>query len=464
MQRGLSPLNFVRIIADLSAVAAAWVIAFYLRFYTIFDAPKGVPDAIVYVRLLPFIVVIWLATFSAAGFYQRSGRHRSAFTEGLDIIQSCGLATLAFIAFTYFYDEYRYSRGTIAVFAALHPWVIIAGRSVIRKMLRRYRRSIPPKRTLCIVSKDLLDRALAIVDVEGPWAHQIVGCIVVGAPIKGPLDKLPILPEPSDWQAFLIQENIQRVIFAVSNDHYHVITDRLDVIANQVSDIQMIPDLFRFTRFSAGIQDVRGVPVINIHASPLDGVGAVHKRIMDVCLSSLGLIVVSPIMLITALLVKLTSPGPVFYRQERMGLDGRRFNILKFRSMPVDAERKTGAVWASADDNRPTRLGKFLRKSSIDELPQLFNILAGHMSLVGPRPERPVFVENFRQQIPGYMLRHKVKAGLTGWAQVNGWRGNTSLEKRIECDLYYIQNWSLWLDFKIILFTSVRIFFERNAY
>jgi exopolysaccharide biosynthesis polyprenyl glycosylphosphotransferase len=169
-------------------------------------------------------------------------------------------------------------------------------------------------------------------------------------------------------------------------------------------------------------------------------------------------------MLLVASMVKLTSPGPVLYRQERMGLDGQIFEALKFRSMRVDAESQTGAVWATEDDDRRTPIGALLRKTSLDELPQLFNVLRGEMSLVGPRPERPVFIEQFKSRIPDYMLRHKVKAGITGWAQINGWRGNTSLERRIECDLHYIEHWSLWLDIKILLLTPFKGFIDPNAY
>jgi Undecaprenyl-phosphate glucose phosphotransferase len=220
----------------------------------------------------------------------------------------------------------------------------------------------------------------------------------------------------------------------------------------------------KLTRLAAGIELISGVPVISVHDSPLAGVQSVFKRVMDIFGALVAITLFAPIMLIVALLVPLSSPGPVFYRQERMGLDGRTFKMLKFRSMPVDAEKKTGAVFASAGDNRATWLGRFLRRTSLDELPQLFNVLLGDMSLVGPRPERPVFVNDFRRKIPGYFLRHKVKAGITGWAQVNGWRGDTSIEKRIECDLYYIQNWSLWFDFRILLLTVVRGFIHRNAY
>jgi Undecaprenyl-phosphate glucose phosphotransferase len=464
MQRGLSPLNFIRLVSDLMMVNLSWLLAYWLRFHSFLDAPKGIPDVLIYVRLMPFVLVIWLGSFTAAGFYRRTGRHRSAFTEALDIIQSCVIATFAFIAFTYFYDEYRYSRVTILFFAVLHPVLIITLRSLIRKLVRYRRRRQPARRTLCIVSPQLFEHAMAVINLDGIAAHKIVACIAMGDGSISHSGEIPVIREPDDWQAYLIREGIQRVVIAVSNEHLQHISSKLDEIANQVPDIQMIPDLFRFTRFSAGIENIRGIPVINVHSSPMDGASVILKRLLDIFGSLVGIILVSPIMLIAAVLVKLSSRGPILYRQERMGLDGRPFMILKFRSMPLDAEKKTGAVWATANDQRPTWIGGLMRKTSIDELPQLFNILRGQMSLVGPRPERPVFVEDFRRQIPGYMLRHKVKAGLTGWAQVNGWRGNTSLEKRIEFDLFYIQNWSIWMDIKIILMTCIRIFFDRNAY
>jgi len=226
----------------------------------------------------------------------------------------------------------------------------------------------------------------------------------------------------------------------------------------------LIPDLMRFTKFAAGVDVINGTPVINIHESPLAGIGSILKRLLDIGGAIAGLVVFGPIMLLLSILVPLSSRGPVFYYQERMGLDGRTFNVIKFRSMPVNAEQSTGAIWASKGDNRSTWLGNFMRKTSLDETPQLFNILIGDMSLVGPRPERPVFVDEFRKTVPGYYLRHKVKAGLTGWAQVNGWRGDTSIQKRIECDLYYIQNWSLWFDIRIIFLTVFKGFINKNAY
>jgi exopolysaccharide biosynthesis polyprenyl glycosylphosphotransferase len=206
------------------------------------------------------------------------------------------------------------------------------------------------------------------------------------------------------------------------------------------------------------------VPVVRLNDSPLIGWYAAGKRLIDIVVATTALVVLSPLLLLLAVIVKVTSPGPVLYAQERMGLDGRTFRMLKFRSMRVDAEAQSGAVWAQKEDNRRTVLGTLLRKTSLDELPQLWNVLLGEMSLVGPRPERPVFVHQFRKEIPHYMLRHKVKAGITGWAQVNGWRGNTSLRRRIECDLYYIQNWSYALDLKILTLTLWKGFVNKNAY
>ena len=208
---------------------------------------------------------------------------------------------------------------------------------------------------------------------------------------------------------------------------------------------------------------IEGVPIISIHESPLSGFNLIFKRLIDLLGSSLLLLFFSPVMGVLALLVKISSRGPVFYRQERMGLDGRAFTVYKFRSMYQDAEDTTGPVWAREDDPRATPLGRWLRKLDLDELPQFWNVLKGEMSIVGPRPERPFFVQQFKHRIPQYMLRHKVKAGITGWAQVNGWRGNTSLEKRIEYDLYYIENWSVTLDLKIMWLTLVRGLFQRGV-
>jgi Undecaprenyl-phosphate glucose phosphotransferase len=234
--------------------------------------------------------------------------------------------------------------------------------------------------------------------------------------------------------------------------------------SREMLDVKVVPDLLQVIALRARIEDLDGVPVINVNDPSIQGFNSILKRAIDIVISAMALLILALPLGIIALLVKLTSRGPVFYQQERMGLDGKPFTILKFRSMEDDAERETGPVWAQQDDARVTTLGRFLRRSNLDELPQLWNVLRGDMSIVGPRPERPHFVEQFKHRIPQYMLRHKVKAGLTGWAQVNGWRGNTPLEKRIEYDLYYIENWSVRLDLKIMWLTVIKGFFHKHAY
>jgi len=238
----------------------------------------------------------------------------------------------------------------------------------------------------------------------------------------------------------------------------------IEAASRECVEVKVVPDLLQFIALKAGLEDLDGVPIISVNDVPLHGMNSALKRVIDVGLSTAALVTLSAPMAAIALLVRYSSPGPVLYRQERMGLDGRSFTVYKFRSMHNQAEASTGPVWARDNDPRRTLLGGWLRRFNLDELPQLWNVWRGDMSLVGPRPERPYFVEKFKHRFPQYMLRHKVKAGMTGWAQVNGWRGNTSIEKRIEFDLYYIENWSVALDFKILWLTVVRGLFQTHAY
>ena len=228
--------------------------------------------------------------------------------------------------------------------------------------------------------------------------------------------------------------------------------------------VRFVPDIFNFTLLHHSFTEIAGLPVINLTDSPLEGRNLALKNIEDFLLSALILLATSPLLLVIALGVKLTSPGPVFYRQERVTWNGGRFRMFKFRTMAVDAEAESGPVWARPGQRRATRFGAFLRRWSLDELPQLINVLRGEMSIVGPRPERPEFVERFKHEIPRYMQKHLVKAGITGWAQVNDLRGHTDLERRIEYDLYYIENWSVWFDLRIMALTIVHVMRARNAY
>jgi Undecaprenyl-phosphate glucose phosphotransferase len=273
---------------------------------------------------------------------------------------------------------------------------------------------------------------------------------------------LPLLGTLADVAEICEREKIDHLYVALPLDEHAKLLELMEVTTRHFIDVKVVPDLLQFIALRARLEDLDGLPIINVNDVPLQGFNAVLKRAIDVALSAAALVVLAVPLAIIAALIKLTSPGPVFYRLERLGLDGKPITLYKFRSMFVGAEDTTGPVWARDDDPRATSVGRWLRKLDLDELPQFWNVLKGDMSIVGPRPERPFFVEQFKHRIPQYMLRHKVKAGITGWAQVNGWRGNTSLEKRIEYDLYYIENWSVTLDIKIMWLTVVRGLFQRG--
>ena len=275
---------------------------------------------------------------------------------------------------------------------------------------------------------------------------------------------VPVLAGTEQIKQVLQRHKVQQVLIALPKEDAHRLEKILADLDDETVSIRLVPDLLHVLTLRSSVEDLDGLPMINLRESPLVGWAAVGKRALDILASGLALLFAAPLLGAVALAIRWTAGRPILYAQERMGLDGRVFRMMKFRTMVSDAEAESGPVWTVPDDPRRTGLGGFLRRTSLDELPQLWNVLRGDMSLVGPRPERPVFIEQFRREIPGYMLRHKVKAGLTGWAQVHGWRGNTSLHERVEHDIYYIQNWSLGLDLQILLMTLWHGLMHRNAY
>lgn len=321
-------------------------------------------------------------------------------------------------------------------------------------------------RQVLIVGSGELGKSVADkIDLHPEIGFKIVGFLShIPEEVGKKLGNYEILGNVKEVPRFLEDRKIDQLFIALPLNAPEYLEDVLKDLREEKVDIQVVPDLMKFMNLSSGIEDFDGLPIVNLTGTPLYGWNIVVKRITDIVCAGLGLVVLGPFMALIALLIRLESKGKIIYRQERVGLDGQVFSMMKFRSMREGAEQKSGPVWASADDDRKTRLGNILRKTSLDELPQLFNILKGEMSLVGPRPERPHFVENFKKSIPSYMLRLKMKAGLTGWAQVNGWRGNTSLEKRIEYDLYYIKHWSFWFDIKIMAMTFWKGLINKHAY
>jgi Undecaprenyl-phosphate glucose phosphotransferase len=375
------------------------------------------------------------------------------------------MALLSFVALTYVFEQYKYSRLVMIYFGVLSAVALAAFRLSMRASLRQLRKRGLNLRHILLVGEGAPAENLVERLEEFPeLGLRVAGVVTSDGSALEHISGRPVLGRISQLPELIAKTAVDEVLIALPWSQNHEVPRLLGLLKDETVDIRLIPDVKAYATLRCDVEDFDGVPVVRINDSPLAGWGALAKRITDVLLSSVGLLILSPFLLLIALAIKLTTGGPALYVQERMGLDGRTFRMLKFCSMRPDAETRTGAVWARPGDDRCTALGSILRKTSLDELPQLWNVLCGDMSLVGPRPERPVFVQKFRHEVPHYMLRHKVKAGITGWAQVNGWRGNTSLRRRIECDLYYIQHWSYALDLKILTLTLWKGFINKNAY
>jgi Undecaprenyl-phosphate glucose phosphotransferase len=415
-----------------------------------------------YLLMLLPILLVWSVSFRAFGLY-RPRRIGSHLSEAVDIAKASTMGVLVLVAvMTFFFRGYDYSRVVIVYFGLLSIAVVWFSRAAFREGLRFARRHGYNQRFAVVVG----DGELAATVVQRLQDRRDVGIQVLGVvgDDKDDTGGARRLGGYADLRAVLDAHTVDHVILALAHEDYGRLAGLLDAVGDEPVTIHVVPDLLRFASLRGGIEQFEGMPFIHLRESPLYGWNRLAKRVFDFVFSAVVLAGIWPALLLLAAAIKLSSRGPVFYRQQRMGLDGRRFEMLKFRTMDADAEARTGPVWARPSDQRRTSFGAFLRRLSLDELPQFINVIRGEMSVVGPRPERPVFVEKFRQTVPGYMLRHKVKAGITGWAQVNGLRGNTSLEKRIQYDIEYIERWSVWLDVKIIAMTVVRVLVDRNAY
>ena len=455
-------------LADMTVVSLAWIFAYYMRFdWGPIPAPKGIPPMTNYLPMVLFIWAIWAAALRWFGLYHVT-RGTQAMNEAIRVAQASTLSVLVFmsVAFLFWEKDYSFSRGVFFYFWVLAVLMLVAERLVLRQVLAAFRARGYNLRHVLIVGSGDLAQTVASKIAEHPGLGFTIRGFLGERPeeIGRSIDGARVIGTYADVQTVLEQNGIDQVLIALPLDSIGDLEEILKRIGPSMVDIKVIPDIYKFISLRGGIEDFDGMPVVSLLDTPLGGWNDVLKRAVDVMLAASLLVLLSPLFVLIAAAIKLTSPGPVFYRQERMSLDGRMFLVWKFRTMRVDAERETGAVWARREDPRRTRLGAWLRHTSLDELPQLLNVLWGEMSLVGPRPERPVFIAQFRQRIPNYMLRHKVRAGMTGWAQVNGLRGNTSVEQRIRYDLYYIENWSLLLDLKILCLTLFRGFTNPNAY
>ncbi len=449
------------VLATVLALGAAWLI----RFESVWPTPKGAQPFENYAPLIPILVVIWPVVFYFHRLYQIR-RDRSTIDDMLAVIVAASLGTILLVGLLSFWRGFTYtSRQLLVLFLFLDVSFVSLVRYGIRKYLETMWSTGTGVRRTLIVGAGHAGRALADKLLD----HPATGLKPVGFADDDPLKRvedyrgLAVLGTTSEVTALIRAHEVDTVFLALPVEAYRTMLTILKEVGNQIVDLKVVPDLFQYVTFKAGVEDFDGLPVINLTQMPLEGWNSLVKRTMDVALSALGLVALAVLFPILALAIWLEDRGPIFYAQERMGLDGRLFRMLKFRSMRVDAEDE-GARWTEENDPRRTWVGTLLRRTSLDELPQLINVFKGEMSLVGPRPERPEFVSTFKEKLPQYMLRHRVRAGITGWAQVHGWRGNTSLSKRIEYDLYYIENWSVGLDVKILWLTLKWGFTHKNAY
>jgi Undecaprenyl-phosphate glucose phosphotransferase len=471
-----------QVAVDVAATALAWLLAYALRFHAglvgwLLPVTKGVPDLSRYLLLLPLMAVVWPVVLYFHGLYQLK-RGRSRIDELFAILFSVLIAsalTLGATLYVRVYYRYQpevaprweYSQAVFAIFVVLDVLLLSAGRWAVRAWEERRWAAGENLTRVLVAGTGELGRTVA----EALLGQRRLGYRVVGFLGERPgavgHAGLPVVGTIDEAREAIERSQADQLYVALPLEDHALLVPLVKGLSNECVDIKVVPDVVQYATIKAALEDLDGIPIISLNEVPLQGWSSMMKRLMDVAVSSLlllGLTVV-PVLPLLALLVRLFSgKGPVLLRQERMTLDGKTFQIFKFRTMVDEAESVTGPVFATSDDPRRTSIGAWLRRHNLDELPQLLNVFLGDMSLVGPRPERPPFVQQFRERIPAYMRRHRVKSGMTGWAQVNGWRGNTSIEKRIEFDLYYIENWSLLLDLKILILTIFRGFGQPHAY
>jgi len=452
-------------VADLALIAAGWVIAYYLRFELLVPV-VGLPlwrPLSRYITYLPPLMAIWGIVFAASGLYASDRAQRlPLMIYGVLRAVFFGMATS--VVGMFFYRAFSFSRLHMLLFGVVTTSMMVLLRIILFSYLRRARSHGANVRRVLIVGAGRVGRRLN----EAFRQYPLMGYEVVGFLDDEKTDE-PVLGRTEDFETVMdrFEEEgrpVDAVYIALPMQALAKVEFIADALSTRVTTICLVPDLFQFDLLNSRVSNVDGLPVIHIADEPPMEFRRMAKRLIDIGFSLSVLIVLSPVLLLIAMLVKLSSSGSVLYRQTRMGLNGHTFEMLKFRSMPVGAETSSGPVWAQPGETRATFVGAFLRRTSLDELPQFLNVLKGDMSVVGPRPERPYFIAEFRTRVPRYMLRHKMKAGITGWAQVHGLRGDTSIEKRIEYDLYYIQNWSISLDLKIMFMTLWSGFLSRNAY
>jgi Undecaprenyl-phosphate glucose phosphotransferase len=449
---------------DAAILYGSWLAAYDLRFYGLgLPAERGIPPLDLYLWIGAVITPVALIVLRTFRLYRsartaRLGHELFALTKAV-------LATTLLAGVASFFMRGELSRLTLGIFAVVALAGLFASRLSIRWVLRALRRGGSNLRHALIVGTGDLAQSMIEKMAQHPdFGIAVVGVVAERSPIAAEVAGTPVVGKVADLPGLVERTGAEMVYLALPRSEWQAEEEALERLADSTAAVRLIPDLGRAFTLNASVEDFDGTPVVLVTESPGQGWNAVAKRAFDLIFSAIGLVMIAPILAVVAIWVRWDSPGPVLYRQERVGLNGRRFQMLKFRTMRVDADSGPTPAWTRPGDPRRTRAGRILRPLSLDELPQLWNVFLGQMSLVGPRPEQPFYVERFRASVPRYMLRHHVKAGITGWAQIHGLRGDTPLERRIEYDLYYIRNWSIFLDLRILLLTIARVFRDASAH
>ncbi len=449
-------------------MTAALLISYWYRYNSHLDKipvpGSEAPDFARYLQAIPVLVVI-MATALAVNRAYAQTRGRSFVDEAYGLIGGMFVGSILILAVMSLYRGFSYSRLMVIYVAALSAVLLIVFRLVMRVTLSRLRRrGLGTTRALVVGSGAGAEALIHRLEMFPEYGYELIGVIDDHLRLGEDYHRVPVIGGRGDLAHMVMRHSVDEVFMALPPGDDRELLGLIDVIADTRAEIKILPGLLDIMASGVVADDIDGIPLVGVRRSRLVGANLVVKRVFDLVLSVLLLIPGIPLMAIIAIAIRLDSPGPAVYRQERVGKDGRAFTAYKFRSMMPDAEADTGPVFTSRADPRITKVGRFLRRTSFDEVPQVLNVLRGEMSLVGPRPERPHFVALFEQEVAGYAQRHEVRPGITGWAQLNDLRQDTSIEQRTIYDTYYVDNWSLTFDLKILVTTFIRVFAHRNAY
>lgn len=461
-------LNRIHLLLDAIIAAGAYMLAWFYWFespWAQVEEGAGVLPMETYFYALAFIVPGYIILYYAFNMYTSKRTSKQRY-EIFNIVKSNVVGIAVFLIVLYLVNEPNFSRGMLFVFFGLNIVLTSIFRVVLRKCLRYFRKKgYNLKHVLLIGYSRAAEEYIKRIVDNPQWGYDVVGILDDEVPAGTKFKGIKVLGRIDNVYEILPENKMDEIAITLSLKDYDRLEEMVNTCEKSGVHTKFIPDYNSLVPSQPYTEDLVGLPVINIRYVPLSNpFNAFVKRLLDIFGSLFGIIIFSPLLLVCAILVKCSSKGPVIFKQERVGLHNKSFNMYKFRTMRMQEASEEVKAWTVKDDPRVTKIGHFLRRTSIDELPQLFNILVGQMSLVGPRPERPLFVEKFKEEIPRYMVKHQVRPGLTGWAQINGYRGDTSIRKRIEYDIYYIENWTFGFDIKICFLTIFKGFINKNAY